>query len=110
MRTEAQVIGVQEVHAVCGFIRENSAVVDTTAEHNVSLSAAAEELDSGKASASKFRVANLLDSLKRVDVVLIEVIIRNNQISAVRVTDKLNRRGGHVLLDVRGRNSGATVG
>ena len=107
VRTPHQVLGVQEPHVV-----SRRAGTDTAVENDVGGHTRTVVLQRGKASASSSRtgVRNALNGLQRLKIQTVIVAIRNDQVRLVGTTDQLDGQSIHVGLDVRGRDSRATIG
>ena len=87
-------------------------IADTTVKHNVRRHTSAIVLERRKASASHRRtgVRDALDGLQRLQIQAIVIVVGHDQVRLVRTTDKLHSHGIHILLNVRGRDSGTAVG
>ena len=109
---EHQVLGVEEPHVV-GIAR--AAVIrrrtNTTVKHHIRSHASAEILQRGKASTSHARtgVRDALDSLQRLQVELVVVVVGNDEVRLVGTANQLNRNRIHVTLDVAAGHSARAV-
>ena len=109
---EHQVLGVEEPHVV-GIA--NAAVIrrrtNTTIEHHIRSHASAEILQRGKASTSHARtgVRDALDSLQRLQVELVVVVVGNDEVRLVGTANQLHRNRIHVTLDVAAGDSARAV-